>query len=37
MNAGKAGLIAGIAATIVIALVILAGMMSPPIAGYLPP
>ncbi len=37
MNAGKAGLFAGIAATIVIALVILAGMMSPPIAGYLPP
>jgi hypothetical protein len=36
MNAGKAGLVAGILATIVIALIIVAGMISPPIAEYLP-
>ncbi|MDD1706311.1 MAG: DUF5518 domain-containing protein [Methanoregulaceae archaeon] len=36
MNAGKAGFVAGILATMVIALVIVAGMLSPPIAGYLP-
>ncbi|MFA5295681.1 MAG: DUF5518 domain-containing protein [Methanoregulaceae archaeon] len=36
MNAGKAGFVAGILATIVIAIVIIAGMASPPIAGYLP-
>jgi hypothetical protein len=35
MNAGKAGLFAGVLATIVIALVILAGMMLPPITGFL--
>jgi hypothetical protein len=36
MNAGKAGFVAGILATIGIALVIVAGMLSPPIAQYLP-
>lgn len=36
MNAGRAGFVAGILATIVIALVIVAGMASHPIAGYLP-
>lgn len=36
MNAGKAGFVAGILATIVIALVILAGMASLSIAGYIP-
>jgi len=36
MNAGKAGFTAGILATIVIALVIVAGMLSPPIAEYIP-
>jgi hypothetical protein len=36
MNAGKAGFVAGVLATIVIALVILAGMLSPPIAEYIP-
>jgi hypothetical protein len=35
MNSGKAGFIAGILATIVIAFVILASMISPPIAGYI--
>jgi hypothetical protein len=35
MNAGKAGFIAGILATIVIAFIILASMISPPIAGYI--
>ena len=37
INGGKAGFTAGILATIVIALIILAGMVSPPVAGYLPP
>jgi hypothetical protein len=36
MNAGKAGFISGILATIVIGLVMVAGMLSPPIAEYLP-
>ncbi|MCE5298691.1 MAG: DUF5518 domain-containing protein [Methanoregulaceae archaeon] len=36
MNAGKAGFTAGIFATIVIGLVMVAGMLSPPIAEYLP-
>ena len=36
MNGGKAGFIAGIIATVVIGLVIIAGMLSPPIAAYLP-
>ncbi len=36
MNAGKAGFTAGILATIVIALIMVAGMIVPPIAGYLP-
>jgi hypothetical protein len=36
MNAGKAGLAAGVVATIVIALVIVAGMASMSIAGYIP-
>jgi len=36
MNAGKAGFVAGILATIIIAIVIVAGMASHPIAGYLP-
>ncbi|MDD1708674.1 MAG: DUF5518 domain-containing protein [Methanoregulaceae archaeon] len=36
MNAGKAGFVAGILATIVIALVIIAGMLSPPITEYIP-
>ena len=36
VNAGKAGFTAGILATIVIGLVILAGMVSPPLAEYLP-
>jgi hypothetical protein len=36
MNAGKAGFVAGILATIVIGLVIVAGMLSPPIAEYIP-
>jgi hypothetical protein len=35
MNAGKAGFVAGILATLVISLVILAGMMVPPIGEYL--
>ena len=35
MNAGKAGFIAGIFATLVIGLVMIAGMLSPPIAEYL--
>ncbi len=35
MNAGKAGLVAGVIATIVIAFVILASMFSPPIAAYI--
>jgi hypothetical protein len=36
MNAGKAGLVAGIPATMVIALIIVAGMISPPPACILP-
>lgn len=36
VNAGKSGFVAGIFATIVIGLVILAGMAAPPIAAYLP-
>ncbi len=36
LNAGKSGFVAGILATIVIGLVILAGMVAPPIAAYLP-
>ena len=36
LNAGKGGLVAGILATIGISLVIIAGMMSPAIAGYIP-
>ncbi len=36
LNGGKAGFVAGILATIVIGLVIIAGMLSPPIAAYLP-
>jgi len=36
MNAGKAGFIAGVVATIVIALVLIAGMASHPVAGYIP-
>jgi hypothetical protein len=36
INGGKAGFIAGIIATVVIGLVIIAGMLSPPIAAYLP-
>jgi hypothetical protein len=35
MNAGKAGLFAGIMATMVIAFIILVSMVSPPIAGYI--
>ena len=36
LNGGKAGFVAGIIATIVIGLVIIAGMLSPPVAAYLP-
>jgi hypothetical protein len=36
MNAGKAGLVAGILATIGIALVILAGIVAYPMAGFIP-
>jgi hypothetical protein len=36
MNAGKAGFIAGVVATMVIALVLVAGMASHPVAGYIP-
>ncbi len=36
LNGGKAGFVAGIIATLVIGLVIIAGMLSPPIAAYLP-
>jgi hypothetical protein len=36
MNAGKAGFVAGLLATIVIALVIVAAMLSPPIVEYIP-
>ena len=35
MNAGKAGFFAGIMATVVIAFIILASMISPPIAEYI--
>jgi hypothetical protein len=36
LNAGKTGFVAGIIATVVIGIVIIAGMISPPIAAYLP-
>jgi len=36
LNAGKAGLLAGILAAVVISLIVFAGMVSHPIAGYVP-
>jgi hypothetical protein len=36
LNAGKAGLLAGILAAVVVSLIVFAGMVSHPVAGYLP-